>query len=163
LRFSTPSALCASGRVLLSSLDFIYDRNLVRCLSCGTIALFHGAHIMEDSILIICITLAAFLIVSAFLLPPLYQQAAANARLRFPTLRNKRICLVIAHPDDEAMFFAPTVLGLANPDTGNHVKILCLSTGDAEGLGETRKQELKKSAKLLGLRSEEDVLIIDSP
>ncbi len=44
-------------------------------------------------------------------------------------LRNKRICLLIAHPDDEAMFFAPTLLALTAPEAGNHVKILCLSTG----------------------------------
>ena len=44
-------------------------------------------------------------------------------------LRNKRICLLIAHPDDEAMFFSPTLLALTAPETGNHVKILCLSTG----------------------------------
>jgi N-acetylglucosaminylphosphatidylinositol deacetylase len=46
-----------------------------------------------------------------------------------PKLRNKRICLLIAHPDDEAMFFAPTVLALTKPELGNHVKILCLSSG----------------------------------
>lgn len=44
-------------------------------------------------------------------------------------LRNKRILLLIAHPDDEAMFFAPTLLALTRPDRGNHVKILCLSSG----------------------------------
>lgn len=49
---------------------------------------------------------------------------------RFPKLRNKRICLLIAHPDDEAMFFAPTVLALTEPSLGNHVKILCLSSGE---------------------------------
>ena len=46
-----------------------------------------------------------------------------------PTLRNKRICLLIAHPDDEAMFFSPTLLALTKPELGNHVKILCLSSG----------------------------------
>lgn len=51
------------------------------------------------------------------------------ARSKFPKLRNKRICLLIAHPDDEAMFFAPTVLALTEPSLGNHVKILCLSSG----------------------------------
>ncbi|OQE32755.1 hypothetical protein PENFLA_c001G03086 [Penicillium flavigenum] len=79
----------------------------------------------------------------------------------FPHLENKRICLLIAHPDDEAMFFAPTVLSLTKPELGNHLKILCLSSGDADGLGETRKQELQKSAKQLGLRSESDVFIVD--
>ncbi|KAJ5587412.1 N-acetylglucosaminyl phosphatidylinositol deacetylase [Penicillium hispanicum] len=81
----------------------------------------------------------------------------------FPRLHNKRICLLIAHPDDEAMFFAPTVLALTKPELGNHLKILCLSTGDADGLGETRKKELQKSALQLGLRSEADVFIVDDP
>ena len=47
----------------------------------------------------------------------------------FPTLRRKRILLLTAHPDDEAMFFAPTLLALTRPEHGNHVKILCLSSG----------------------------------
>lgn len=46
-----------------------------------------------------------------------------------PGLHGKRICLLIAHPDDEAMFFAPAVLALTKPELGNHVKILCISTG----------------------------------
>ena len=48
---------------------------------------------------------------------------------RFPILRDKAIVLLIAHPDDEAMFFAPTLLGLTHPELGNRVKILCLSSG----------------------------------
>ncbi|KAJ5433022.1 N-acetylglucosaminyl-phosphatidylinositol de-N-acetylase [Penicillium daleae] len=81
----------------------------------------------------------------------------------FPRLRNKRICLLIAHPDDEAMFFSPTVLALTKPELGNHLKILCFSTGDADGLGETRAKELQKSALLLGIRDESDVFIVDDP
>ena len=50
-------------------------------------------------------------------------------RTSLPSLRNKRICLLIAHPDDEAMFFSPTLLALTAPKMGNHVKILCLSSG----------------------------------
>jgi N-acetylglucosaminylphosphatidylinositol deacetylase len=82
------------------------------------------------------------------------------------------------------MFFAPTVLALTVPALGNHVKILCLSSGkclyllvirrkglttdsisigDADGLGETRKKELKKSGMLLGLRKEDDVFVVESP
>jgi N-acetylglucosaminylphosphatidylinositol deacetylase len=107
---------------------------------------------------------------------------ASITKTKFPRLRNKRICLLIAHPDDEAMFFAPTLLALTQPELGNHVKILCLSSGkelsrpcflrqcadydckgDADGLGETRKKELMKSGMLLGLRKEEDVFIVESP
>lgn len=100
---------------------------------------------------------------AAVVIPSLYIYTVSIVATRFPVLRNKRICLLIAHPDDEAMFFAPTVLALTRPETGNHVKILCLSSGDAEGLGPTRKHELAKSGVLLGLRSSSDVFVIDSP
>ena len=59
-------------------------------------------------------------------------------------LHNKRIILLIAHPDDESMFFSPTLQALTNPSLQNHLKILCLSTGDADGLGATRRLELGK-------------------
>ncbi|KAI1456723.1 LmbE-like protein [Annulohypoxylon moriforme] len=101
--------------------------------------------------------------VLAVILPLLYMYTSSVAQTRLPTLRNKRICLLIAHPDDEAMFFAPTVLALTRPESGNHVKILCLSSGNADGLGEVRKKELVKSGLLLGLKHEDDVLVIDSP
>ncbi|KAK6822881.1 N-acetylglucosaminyl-phosphatidylinositol de-N-acetylase [Apiospora arundinis] len=106
---------------------------------------------------------AASVVAAAVVLPSLYVYTASVIANRFPTLRNKRICLLIAHPDDEAMFFAPTLLALTRPDTGNHVKILCLSTGNQDGLGDTRREELKKSAKLLGLRDEDDALVLDDP
>ncbi|KIE01595.1 N-acetylglucosaminyl-phosphatidylinositol de-N-acetylase, partial [Metarhizium majus ARSEF 297] len=95
-------------------------------------------------------------------IPVLYMYTVSVVQSRFPAVRNKRICLLIAHPDDEAMFFAPTVLALTRPETGNHVKILCLSTGNADGLGETRKKELVKSGMHLGLRDEDDVFVVDN-
>lgn len=79
----------------------------------------------------------------------------------FPTLSGKRICLLIAHPDDEAMFFAPTLLWLTRPGLGNQVLILCLSSGDADGLGHVRKDELAKSAVLLGVKTSEHVVVIE--
>lgn len=57
--------------------------------------------------------------------------------------------ILTAHPDDEAMFFAPTILGLRNH--GWDVSGLCLSLGDAEGLGEVRREELRKSYEVLGV------------
>ncbi|KAF5017587.1 hypothetical protein F66182_10463 [Fusarium sp. NRRL 66182] len=96
-------------------------------------------------------------------LPGIYMLIASSAPSRFPTIKNKRVCLLIAHPDDEAMFFSPTVLALTRPENGNHVKILCLSTGNADGLGDVRKKELVKSGLSLGLREEDDVFVIDNP
>jgi hypothetical protein len=51
------------------------------------------------------------------------------SRLYFPPMQDKRIGLLIAHCDDEAMFFSPTVIALAKPELRNHVQILCLSQG----------------------------------
>jgi N-acetylglucosaminylphosphatidylinositol deacetylase len=77
------------------------------------------------------------------------------------TLQNKRIILLIAHPDDESMFFSPTLQSLTHPSLNNHLKILCLSTGNSDGLGATRVKELERAALMLGLRKREDVFVMD--
>ncbi|KAI7645986.1 LmbE-like protein, partial [Hortaea werneckii] len=79
----------------------------------------------------------------------------------FPTLQGKRIVFLIAHPDDEAMFFAPVLQWLSKPELGNQVLILCLSSGDADGLGHLRKDELAKSAVLLGVKTSEHVVVVE--
>lgn len=61
---------------------------------------------------------------------------------------NTNITLAIAHPDDEVMFFGPSLNRIAQPRNNNTLSIVCLSSGDAEGLGEERKSELAKSAKM---------------
>lgn len=76
-------------------------------------------------------------------------------------LRNKRIILLIAHPDDESMFFSPTLQALTNPVLQNHLKILCMSTGDSDGLGETRRKEIEAAAVTLGVRRREDVFVLN--
>lgn len=68
-------------------------------------------------------------IAAVFLFWTLSSTSSSPFTRSFPRLKNKRICLLIAHPDDEAMFFAPTVLALTRPELGNHLKILCFSTG----------------------------------
>ncbi|KAI4183122.1 MAG: hypothetical protein L6R41_005587 [Letrouitia leprolyta] len=97
------------------------------------------------------------------LISTLWLLTANISRSSHPNFTNRRICLLIAHPDDEAMFFSPTLLALTNPEAGNHVKILCLSNGNADGLGQVREKELISSAEMLGLRGREDVLVLDSP
>jgi len=61
----------------------------------------------------------------------------------------QNVLIVIAHPDDEVMFFAPTILSLLR--SGNNVFLVCLSKGDHEGLGEKRKKELIASCTKLGI------------
>jgi hypothetical protein len=47
--------------------------------------------------------------------------------------------------------------------TPKHANTAPAHAGNADGLGETRKEELVKSGLLLGLRKEDDVFIVDSP
>jgi N-acetylglucosaminylphosphatidylinositol deacetylase len=44
-------------------------------------------------------------------------------------IRGRNILLVIAHPDDEVMFFGPTLVGITNSTSENNVRVLCLSNG----------------------------------
>nr|XP_054367007.1 N-acetylglucosaminyl-phosphatidylinositol de-N-acetylase isoform X5 [Mirounga angustirostris] len=70
-----------------------------------------------------------------------------------------RTLLVIAHPDDEAMFFAPTVLGLAR--LRHRLSLLCFSAGNYYNQGEVRKKELLQSCDVLGIPSS-SIMIIDN-
>lgn len=59
---------------------------------------------------------------------------------------------VIAHPDDESFFFAPAILNLLHgPKRG---ALLCLSIGDHDGMGPTRREELKRSCARLGIEAD---------
>jgi len=69
-----------------------------------------------------------------------------------------RVALVVAHPDDEAMFFWPTLLQLQ--DAGLPLSVLCLSTGNFDGLGTTRRLEMERSCAQLGVAGE-DLVILD--
>ncbi|KAH9886461.1 putative deacetylase LmbE-like domain-containing protein [Cubamyces lactineus] len=64
------------------------------------------------------------------------------------------VLLLTAHPDDECMFFAPTILALLDSSPAHQrprVHSLCLSVGNADGLGYTRRQELVQSLDVLGI------------
>jgi N-acetylglucosaminylphosphatidylinositol deacetylase len=80
-----------------------------------------------------------------------------------------RILLLTAHPDDETFFFGPTITSLipsfavavsgsSSNNTSDsvsltlpHVYSLCLSVGNADGLGNTRRDELGESLDVLGV------------
>ncbi|KFD48618.1 hypothetical protein M513_10473 [Trichuris suis] len=71
---------------------------------------------------------------------------------------NKTILLVTAHPDDECMFFAPTLLNLRRMSC--HIIVVCLTSGGYRHSREVRKLELHNSCRLLGV-PKEDVLVLD--
>mmetsp|Transcript_11238 Transcript_11238/g.22831 ORF Transcript_11238/g.22831 Transcript_11238/m.22831 type:complete len:288 (-) Transcript_11238:255-1118(-) len=70
----------------------------------------------------------------------------------------QRVALVIAHPDDEAVFFWPTLLHLRA--LGVHLSVLCLSTGNADGLGEVRREEMQRSCASISVTGS-DLVILD--
>ncbi|OOF90724.1 hypothetical protein ASPCADRAFT_400686 [Aspergillus carbonarius ITEM 5010] len=76
---------------------------------------------------------------------------AEDPRLVPETIQRARnVLLVTAHPDDETLFFSPTILhGHDNPDVTR--ALLVLSTGDYNGLGEIRKGEIERSCAALGI------------
>ena len=69
--------------------------------------------------------------------------------------------IVIAHPDDESMFFGPTIVSLMRQRRGREkVYLLCLSIGDYYGEGGTRQREMLDAAAVYGIR-ENDIIIVD--
>ena len=96
---------------------------------------------MEDltlflvSILVSC--LVFYLILSQLAPHPVQKHLQSPARVLFVT----------SHPDDEVMFFGPTILGLAR--TGCEIFLLVMSPGREKG--HTRKKELYESCRILGI------------
>uniref|UniRef100_A0A673LT50 N-acetylglucosaminylphosphatidylinositol deacetylase n=1 Tax=Sinocyclocheilus rhinocerous TaxID=307959 RepID=A0A673LT50_9TELE len=75
------------------------------------------------------------------------------------TASETRALLVTAHPDDECMFFAPTVLKLVESHAALY--LLCLSTGNYNNQGLQRKRELLDSCAVLGIPSNHVTIIDD--
>ena len=75
--------------------------------------------------------------------------------------REEAWLVVVAHPDDESMFFAPTILALPSYPWAA-VRILCLSTGDFQGGGRRRAQEMVAACAALGVGADA-VEVVDDP
>lgn len=93
-----------------------------------------------------------FLAALCLLLSVIYKSSEihSHALLQW-TASPPRVLLLTAHPDDECFFFAPTVLALRQSSSSPQIFSLCLSTGNADGIGERRKEELGLSLDILGV------------
>lgn len=90
---------------------------------------------------------------------PLIEQDNRQSMAKFASLvsldttSKNVLTLVLAHPDDEVMFFSPTLQQLSslsrNSNVDLDVNIVCYSNGNAEGLGDKRAKELNDSVALL--------------
>ncbi|KAI3455155.1 hypothetical protein Pfo_011818 [Paulownia fortunei] len=74
--------------------------------------------------------------------------------------QRRNVLLVIAHPDDESMFFAPVINYLIS--RGHNLHVLCMSTGNADGMGSIRKEELYLASAVLKIPTQQ-VKILDHP
>ncbi|GLI62132.1 hypothetical protein VaNZ11_004695, partial [Volvox africanus] len=72
----------------------------------------------------------------------------------------QRALLVVAHPDDESLFFSTYINNAAR--SGVEVHILCLSTGNASGLGQIRVAEMRQACAALKV-PESRLIIADDP
>ena len=67
--------------------------------------------------------------------------------------------LVTAHPDDETLFFSPALLALCDM---LELHVLCLSTGNYDGLGAVRSAELLRACAVLGISAERVEIVDDA-
>ncbi|XP_076133852.1 N-acetylglucosaminyl-phosphatidylinositol de-N-acetylase [Alosa pseudoharengus] len=72
-------------------------------------------------------------------------------------LDSGRALFVIAHPDDECMFFSPSIIMLLKQNVS--VQLLCLSSGNYYNQGVQRKKELLDSAAVLGIAASQVFII----
>lgn len=70
------------------------------------------------------------------------------------------ILLVVAHPDDEVMFFSPILERLVAKKVDTY--LYSLSNGNADGLGAQRTKEFVDCAKMMGI-STSYVEVVDHP
>jgi LmbE family N-acetylglucosaminyl deacetylase len=68
--------------------------------------------------------------------------------------------IVFAHPDDESMFFLPTIQSLKQEEPTSMIWLLCLTNGNYNGLGKVREKELLEVGKLLEV---DKTIIQDNP
>jgi len=82
-----------------------------------------------------------------------------SVRRRPVPRKDEVLVLVTAHPDDEAMFFVPTLKAFM-PE---RVYIICLSTGNVDGLGKTRINEFRTCGTQVFGIPQQNLLVIDHP
>lgn len=88
----------------------------------------------------------------------IYVKFAAMNRFSRSALK-QNVLFIIAHPDDECMFFAPTILTLLRE--GHNVYLVCVTKGDHYGQGEIRRKELQASCTRLGIMPSHVTVIDD--
>ncbi|KAF7588578.1 hypothetical protein BBP40_005497 [Aspergillus hancockii] len=103
-----------------------------------------------------CILVAAIVLCLYLLLA---YHLANDPRLVPSAFRQARsVLLVTAHPDDETLFFSPSIT-YRRGDPNVHRSLLVISSGNYAGLGETRQKELHNSCEQLDISQDRCVVL----
>ncbi|KAH8828638.1 putative deacetylase LmbE-like domain-containing protein [Flagelloscypha sp. PMI_526] len=100
------------------------------------------------------------LIILSFLIISIIKSTTFSTFWPERTTREERVLLVTSHPDDETLFFSPTLLGLQKQKKPSiQLFSACLSTGNADGLGEVRRREFGDALDVLGIEPGRRMLV----
>jgi N-acetylglucosaminylphosphatidylinositol deacetylase len=101
----------------------------------------------------------------ALILISLLQPHTTPDFMEVPVEQSGRTLLLTAHPDDETFFFSPTLTALSRMQSlgelGN-IFVVCLSTGNAKGLGNVRREEFSNALDIFRIGKEQRI-ILDHP
>ena len=72
-----------------------------------------------------------------------------------------RVALVIAHPDDEVMFFAPSLIKIMKEIGRENFYLVCITSGNRYDVGDIREKELIRSGHTMGIPRKNIVQVND--
>ena len=101
----------------------------------------------ENTVIIVAVLIASLVLEQLKSIKLKSMLEANDLKKDLPSIGS--VLLVIAHPDDEIMFWTPTIKTLLGKKIP--LKILCLSNGNYYGLGEIREREFDDVSRELNL------------
>ena len=72
-----------------------------------------------------------------------------------------RVALVVAHPDDEVMFFAPSLTKIMKQIGGENFYLVCITNGNHYDIGDIREKELIRCGEMMGIPRKNIVQVND--
>ncbi|XP_014773769.1 N-acetylglucosaminyl-phosphatidylinositol de-N-acetylase [Octopus bimaculoides] len=107
-------------------------------------------HFLSVFIPFVCVSFLFYLLLSHF----------KSGAWRKEADKWQHLLVVTAHPDDECMFFSPSIFDFIRRQ--KHVSVLCFSDGNYMELADTRKKELYDSCRILGIQENNVQIVGDS-
>jgi LmbE family N-acetylglucosaminyl deacetylase/ElaB/YqjD/DUF883 family membrane-anchored ribosome-binding protein len=89
-------------------------------------------------------------------------EKVAEPSRREPALRVARAAFILAHADDETMFFAPTITDIKKMGHEVFMQVMTAGSLKADPRSNMRKQELLKAAHIFGVHTE-NIEVVDDP